>query len=156
MPRFSTEIQHISSRCLELSRFINKSKNNIQKDLTFIYVEFNYIDMSDQHTWIQLLEDEDLAFLKRFVVASGSLKELAGAYGISYPTVRLRLDRLIAKIKVYDSQNKLSDFERTVRAMHAGGRIDVQTMKALLTAHQQEMENTHEATASDRPGAAPR
>ena len=112
--------------------------------------------MSDQHAWLQLLEDEDLAFLKRFVVASGSLKELAEAYGISYPTVRLRLDRLIAKIKVYDSQHKMSDFERTVRAMHADGRIDVQTLKALLIAHQQEMEHSHDATALDRPGTAGR
>jgi hypothetical protein len=39
------------------------------------------------------LTEEDLAFLKRFLMTSGSLKELAGAYGISYPTVRLRLDR---------------------------------------------------------------
>ncbi|MSQ94547.1 MAG: DUF2089 family protein [Gemmataceae bacterium] len=53
--------------------------------------------MIDHRDWIDLLEDEDVAFLKRFVLASGSLKELAEAYGLSYPTVRLRLDRLIAK-----------------------------------------------------------
>lgn len=106
--------------------------------------------MSDQHAWVQLLEDEDLAFLKRFVLASGSLKELAEAYGISYPTVRLRLDRLIAKIKVYDSQQKISAFERTVRALHADGRIDVQTLKTLLAAHQHEMETPHESTNADR------
>ena len=100
---------------------------------------------------MQLLEDEDLAFLKRFVLASGSLKELAGAYGISYPTVRLRLDRLIAKIKVYDSQQKMDAFERTVRALHADGRIDAPTLKTLLTAHQHELENSHESTAADRP-----
>ena len=34
----------------------------------------------------------------RFVLASGSLKEVAGGYGVTYPTVRLRLDRLIQKI----------------------------------------------------------
>src|SRR2546430_3096951 len=110
--------------------------------------------MSDQHVWIHLLEDEDLAFLKRFVLASGSLKELAEAYGISYPTVRLRLDRLIAKIKVYDSQQKMSAFERTVRGLHADGHIDVQTLKALLAAHQREMEESHETAATDRPGGA--
>ena len=41
--------------------------------------------MTDHRHWLDLLEDEDLAFLKRFVLASGSLKELAEAYGISYP-----------------------------------------------------------------------
>ena len=50
---------------------------------------------SQSPRWLDFLEEEDLSFIKRFVMASGSLKELAGAYGISYPTVRLRLDRLI-------------------------------------------------------------
>jgi hypothetical protein len=112
--------------------------------------------MSDQHAWVQLLEDEDLAFLKRFVLASGSLKELAEAYGISYPTVRLRLDRLIAKIKVYDSEQKMSAFERTVRALHADGRIDVQTLKTLLAAHQSELEAIHESAVANRPGSVAR
>src|SRR5437762_14122998 len=102
--------------------------------------------MSDQHVWIHLLEDEDLAFLKRFVLASGSLKELAEAYGISYPTVRLRLNRLIAKIKVFDSHHAMSDFERTVRALHADGRIDQATLKQLLKAYQNDKEKQH-ATA---------
>lgn len=106
--------------------------------------------MKTGHPWIDLLEDEDLAFLKRFVLASGSLKELAQAYGISYPTVRLRLDRLIAKIKVYDSHTEMSAFERTVRALHADGRIDAPTLKTLLLAHHQETEGTHESTTADR------
>src|SRR5580658_1639012 len=99
--------------------------------------------MSDQKQWIRLLEDEDLAFLKRFVLASGSLKELAQAYGISYPTVRLRLDRLIAKIEVFDSQRSMSDFERTLRGLHIEGKIDLATLKTLLAAHRKESENRH-------------
>src|SRR5688572_9497703 len=99
--------------------------------------------MAEQHAWIELLEDEDLAFLKRFVLASGSLKELAQAYGISYPTVRLRLDRLIAKVQVFDSQRKMPPFERSVRALHADGRIDLPAMKAILEAYQRDAEKRH-------------
>lgn len=44
-------------------------------------------------SWMADLEDEDVAFIKKFILASGSLKEVAGLYGVSYPTVRLRLDR---------------------------------------------------------------
>ena len=91
--------------------------------------------------WTDNLSDEDLAFLKRFVLASGSLKELAASYGISYPTVRLRLDRLIEKIKVWDSQEITDDFERLLRAMHAEGRIDMDTLKQLLAAHKKEDKN---------------
>ena len=50
--------------------------------------------------WMAGLEEEDLAFIRRFVLASGSLKEVAVEYGVSYPTVRLRLDRLIQKIRL--------------------------------------------------------
>jgi hypothetical protein len=84
---------------------------------------------------VNYLNDEDLAFIKRLVLASGSLKEVAADYGISYPTVRLRLDRLIAKITVTDTQDPQSDFERLLRAQHAEGRIDADTLKTLLIAY---------------------
>lgn len=93
---------------------------------------------------MELLEDEDLAFLKRFILASGSLKEVAESYGISYPTVRLRLDRLIAKIKVLDSHPSMSELERTARALHAEGRIDAATLRQLLAAHKKSLESHHE------------
>lgn len=88
--------------------------------------------------WLDYLTDEDLAFIKRLVLASGSLKELAAGYNISYPTVRLRLDRLIAKIQVTDNQDVRSDFERLLRAQHAEGRIDADTLKTLLAAYRRE------------------
>lgn len=94
--------------------------------------------------WLDYLSEEDLAFIKRFVLASGSLKELAQAYGITYPTVRLRLDRLIAKIRVVEDQQITSAFERTVKALHAEGKIDIHTLKALLAAHRGELEASHE------------
>jgi hypothetical protein len=44
------------------------------------------------------LPEEDQAFIIRLIEASGSLKAMARVYGISYPTVRNRLDSLIDKI----------------------------------------------------------
>lgn len=95
-------------------------------------------------TWIDYLSDEDLAFVKRFVLASGSLKDLAQAYGISYPTVRLRLDRLIAKIQVVEDHQITSPFERLIRAQFAEGKIDIATLKSLVAAHREELEKAHE------------
>jgi hypothetical protein len=86
-------------------------------------------------TWLCILDDEDLMFLKRFVLASGSLKELAGEYGVSYPTVRLRLDRLIAKVKVADAQDGLDSFERTLKAAFASGRLDQETYRKLMDSY---------------------
>lgn len=88
--------------------------------------------------WLDGLGDDDLAFLKRFVLASGSLKDTAAAYDVSYPTIRLRLDRLIEKIKVWDSKEPMSELERVVRAEHADGKIDLETLKRILAAYRQE------------------
>ena len=98
--------------------------------------------------WLDHLTDEDLAFTKRLVLASGSLKELAAQYGISYPTVRLRHDRLIAKIQILDSQEIRSDFERLLRSHHAEGRIDADTLKTLLAAYRQEIDAQRDAARS--------
>lgn len=94
--------------------------------------------------WVQHLSDEDLAFLKRFLLASGSLKELAEAYDITYPTVRLRLDRLIEKVRILDDQEIRSEFERVLRAAYAEGRLDLDTLKRLLKEHRREMEARRE------------
>jgi hypothetical protein len=90
--------------------------------------------------WTDQLSDEDLAFIKRLVLASGSLKELAAAYGISYPTVRVRLDRLIEKLKILDSAEITSEFERVLRMQYAEGKLDLATLQRLLAAHRAEVE----------------
>lgn len=56
--------------------------------------------------WITMLTEEDLNFIKRFVVCSGSLKEMARIYEVTYPTVRSRLNRIIEKITSVDSKKE--------------------------------------------------
>jgi hypothetical protein len=82
--------------------------------------------MSDrqEQSWVDFLEEEDLAFVKRFILCSGSLKDLATAYDVSYPTLRLRLDRLIEKVKVVDNQSNGDPYERMLGAEFAGGKLD--------------------------------
>ena len=50
------------------------------------------------------------------------------------------LDRLMEKIKVLDSQEIVSEFERTLRSRYAEGKLDMETLKALLVAHQEDLE----------------
>ena len=91
--------------------------------------------------WFAGLNDEDLAFARRFLLASGSLKQVAKEYGISYPTVRLRLDRLIQKIQILESVQEMDPFERLARSLMADGKIDETTLRALLGAHAATMED---------------
>ena len=44
------------------------------------------------------LGSEDQQFALAFILRSGSLKEMAKLYGVSYPTVRNRLDDVIARL----------------------------------------------------------
>lgn len=81
--------------------------------------------------WMAGLEDEDAAFIKRFVLASGSLKEMAGLYGVSYPTVRLRLDRLIQKIKLSETA-EADPYVALVKRLAVDDKLDFETAKLLL------------------------
>jgi hypothetical protein len=92
-------------------------------------------------SWVDLLSEEDLAFLKRFLLASGTLKDLASQYGISYPTVRLRLDRLIGKVKLLDEQTTAGPFEQRLRSLYADGRLDDRTFAELWETYHEEKDD---------------
>ena len=82
--------------------------------------------------WMAELEGEDLAFIKKFVLASGSLKEIARQYDVTYPTVRLRLDRLIQKIQL--SENVESNpYIALIKRLAVNEKLDFDTAKVLIT-----------------------
>ena len=81
--------------------------------------------------WLADLEDEDAAFIKKFVLASGSLKEVAALYGVSYPTVRLRLDRLIQKIKISETA-EAAPYVSLVKRLAVDDKLDFDTAKILI------------------------
>lgn len=82
--------------------------------------------------WIANLEDEDLVFIKKFLLSSGSLKEMARQYGVTYPTVRLRLDRLIQKIQLSD-QVEGDPYIALIKRLALQDKLDFDTAKLLIT-----------------------
>lgn len=84
--------------------------------------------------WMTGLEEEDAVFLKKFVLASGSLKEVAGEYGVTYPTVRLRLDRLIQKIQIGE-QEGADPYVSLVKRLAVNDKLDFDTAKLLIQAY---------------------
>lgn len=85
--------------------------------------------------WLAVLDEEDLQFLRRFLVSSGSMKALAEEYGVSYPTVRGRLDRLIAKAQAAEDPRVTDPFERKLRVLVADARMPAALARELLEAH---------------------
>ena len=81
--------------------------------------------------WMAGLEEEEVAFIRKFILASGSLKEVAGQYGVTYPTVRLRLDRLIQKIKL--TENTAADpYIAVIKRLAMNEKLDLDTAKVLI------------------------
>ena len=91
--------------------------------------------------WILALEPEDVNFLKNFVLKSGSLKEIARLYEVSYPTVRLRLDKLIQKIELSEKKEE-EPFTSFIRGLAVDSRIDLETAKIIIDKYKQEKERS--------------
>ncbi len=87
--------------------------------------------------WVRGLGEEDWQFIKRLLLASGSLKEIARQYGISYPTVRIRLNRLIEKVKILDSKKPKTSFHRKIKLLVVEGKLDLSIAKTLIKAFEQ-------------------
>lgn len=82
--------------------------------------------------WIVNLDDEDVSFIKRFLLASGSLKEMAKQYEVTYPTVRLRLDKLIQKIRISDDTES-EPYIALIKKLAIDDKLDFDTAKLLIS-----------------------
>ena len=82
--------------------------------------------------WMSNLDDEDLSFVKKFIMASGSLKEIAKQYGVTYPTVRLRLDRLIQKIQIGEDTAS-EPYIALIKRLAVNEKIDFEAAKTLIS-----------------------
>lgn len=89
--------------------------------------------------WMAELEEEDVAFIRRFLLASGSLKEVAGEYGVSYPTVRLRLDRLIQKVRLADDR-AADPYVALIKRLAVNEKIDFDAAKLLISEYRKTKE----------------
>ncbi len=90
--------------------------------------------------WLTNLDDEEINFIKQFILASGSLKKIAQQYDVSYPTVRLRLDRLIQKIQITDNK-KEEPFVTLIKRLALDEQLDFNTAKIIITEYKKSKED---------------
>ena len=88
-------------------------------------------------SWMENLEEEDITFIKNFMLVSGSLKEMAAKYDVTCPTVRLRLDRLIDRIKMTDDQ-EAEPYVKLIKRLALEDRLDFETAKLLISEYKKE------------------
>jgi len=83
--------------------------------------------------WIKSLNNDELLFIKKFILVSGSLKDISSQYSISYPTARKRLDKIIQKVKVDDSDEE--PYIAFIKQLAIDEKIDLESAKLLIDAY---------------------
>ncbi|MES5266815.1 DUF2089 family protein [Priestia megaterium] len=98
------------------------------------------MDNKDVPSWILSLEMDDVEFIRKFVLNSGSLKKLAKDYEVSYPTVRIRLDRLIQKIEINEEHDK-EELISLVKKLAIEERISLEDAKLIIEKYKKEKDD---------------
>jgi len=91
-----------------------------------------------------MLSEEDLDFITQFVLASGSLKEMAQLHHVSYPTIRLSLDRLIASLQKSVNGEPPDPMTDLLADMVERGEIKVAVAKSIRTVHKNAIDRMKE------------
>ncbi|HEY2883393.1 MAG TPA: DUF2089 family protein [Pirellulales bacterium] len=86
------------------------------------------------------LEETDREFVVRFVLASGSLKDMADSYGVSYPTIRAKLDKLIQRLEQLRRGQPVNPLKELLATMIEKGEIAPAAARRILEEHRKEME----------------
>lgn len=122
---------------IKLKHILNIIKEYIINFINKIKIRGDEVAMNVIPDWLAALDDEDINFIKKFILASGSLKEIAGIYSVTYPTVRLRLDRLIQKIKI--SEDTTNDpFVALIKRLAVNEKLDFDTAKILISEYKKQ------------------
>lgn len=90
--------------------------------------------------WLTDLTAADISFMKQFVLASGSLREIAKIYEISYPTVRNRLNQLIDKINA-SGEKEDDSYVKLIRRLTIEEKIDFEAANLLISRYREEKSN---------------
>ncbi|CAH0120794.1 MULTISPECIES: DUF2089 family protein [unclassified Paenibacillus] len=95
------------------------------------------MNREDVPAWILALDKESLEFIRKFIINSGSLKEIAKIYDVSYPTVRARLDKLIQKIELH-SKTEDVEFVTMIKNLVIDERLSLETAKLIIDKYKNE------------------
>lgn len=91
-----------------------------------------------------LLSEEDLEIVTQFVLTSGSLKEMAQLYQVSYPTIRASLDRVIANLQRNINGATPDPMTDLLAGLVERGEIKVSTAKNIRAVYRKALEHNTE------------
>jgi hypothetical protein len=100
---------------------------------------------SDRQHPLTTLSDGDREFVLRLVLSSGSLKDLAQAYGVSYPTIRAKLDKVIAHLEGVLKNRPPEPMAELLADLTAKGEVTPSAARIVLDAHRKQLKKQKEA-----------
>lgn len=83
-----------------------------------------------KNDWIFNLDDNEIAFIKQFILSSGSLKSMAGYYDSSYHIIRSNLNQLIEKVKLMEVDE--DPYVKFIKSLALQDKYDYETTKKLI------------------------
>jgi hypothetical protein len=94
------------------------------------------IGSSTQHPFLSLTAEE-LDLMLQFVLVSGSFKDLARVYEVSYPTIRARVDRMIDRLQRAVDGESSDPMMQLLADLVERGEITVSTAQLLRDVYRQ-------------------
>ena len=79
---------------------------------------------------------EDRALIVEIVLRSGSLKDLAKHYGVSYPTIRTRLDGVIERLRAAVEDRPIDPLAEALAELVQRGELTASGARRVLAAAQ--------------------
>ncbi|MGG0154348.1 DUF2089 family protein [Bacillus mycoides] len=95
------------------------------------------MEIEEVPSWILVLDKESLEFIRKFILNSGSLKNMSNLYDVSYPTVRAKLHRLIKKIEVHSKEDDV-EFVNMIKGFVIDERISLDVAKIIIEKYKKE------------------
>jgi hypothetical protein len=93
---------------------------------------------------MQSLTEGELELVMQFVLCSGSLKELAQFYSVSYPTIRSRLDQIILRLRELIEEYESDGLPGVVEELVTQGEVTQSAAQAIIDAHRAELRKHRE------------
>lgn len=129
-----------------LFKFIKMYLHFIQHTIKHVLGQFEVMKTTTETADVLAqLDETDREFIVRFVLASGSLKDVAQGYGVSYPTLRAKLDRLIHRLQQLRQGQPVSPLRELLASLVERGELSAATARRIVREHCNELEQSQES-----------
>lgn len=98
------------------------------------------------------LPREDMDLITEMVLKSGSIKDVASAYGVSYPTMRGRLDKVIERLRAAVQGRARDPVSELVASLVERGELSTSAARSIRDAMRKQIAEVEMRARVNGPG----